>query len=197
MQQITSFIKQILFTLFLFATAVVVYAQNKSPYEITVNGVKVIVQPSGNKIIEIQTLIRGGVQNYPANKAGIESLAMSALTECGTAKDDKNSFKNKLDKVSAQVNGSAGKDYSTFTLNCIQSDFETVWPLYVDALTAPAFDAKEFDRIKQDAINQLKAQASQPDYAINKLAKETAFAGKDYAKAPEGTEENIKPLTAA
>ncbi len=197
MQQIRSFTKQILFTLFFFATSVFVYAQNKTAYELTVNGVKVIVQPSGNKIVEIQTLIRGGVQNYPANKAGIESLAMSALTECGTAKDDKNSFKNKLDKVSAQINGSAGKDYSTFTLNCIQSDLETVWPLYVDALTAPRFDVKEFERIKQDAINGIKAQASQPDYAINKLAKETAFAGKDYAKAPEGTEENVKALSAA
>ena len=196
MQQLKSFIKKSTVLLLLCFTVLGIHAQNKSPYELTVNGVKVIVQPSGNKIVEIQTLIRGGVQNYAANKAGIESLSMSALTECGTAKDDKNSFKNKLDKVSAQVYGSAGKDYSTFTLNCIQSDFETVWPLYADALTAPRFDEKEFDRIKQDAINQLKAQASQPDYAINKLAKETAFAGKDYAKAPEGTEENVKALTA-
>ena len=126
-----------------------------------INGVKVIVQPSGNEIVEIQTIIKGGVQNYAADKAGIESLAMNALTECGTTKDDKNSFKNKLDKVSAQVYGSNGSDYATFTMNCIKSDFDVVWPLYVDALTVPLFDKKEFDRMKQDAINSLKAQASQ------------------------------------
>jgi zinc protease len=56
----------------------------------TVDGVKVIVQPSGNDIVEIQTIVKGGVQNYPGNKAGIENLAFTALTECGTAKDDKN-----------------------------------------------------------------------------------------------------------
>ena len=173
-------------------------AQNASggqAYDTTIGGVKVIVQPSGNEIVEIQTILKGGVQNYPASEAGIESLAMSALTECGTARDAKNSFKNKLDLVDAQVYGYSGKDYATFTLNCINGDLDSVWPLYVDAFTTPLFDAKEFARIKQDAINNLKAQASQPDYAINKMAMETAFAGKDYAKAPEGTEGTVGALT--
>ena len=58
-------------------------AQN-DPYDMTINGVKVIVQPGGNDIVVIQTIIKGGVQNYPASKAGIENLAMRALTECGT-----------------------------------------------------------------------------------------------------------------
>jgi predicted Zn-dependent peptidase len=172
-------------------------AQNKQPYEMTVNGVKVIVQPSGNEIVEVRTILKGGVQNFPPAEAGIESLAMTALTECGTAKDDKNSFKDKLDKVSAEIGGNSGMDYSTYRLNCIKSDLDVVWPLYVDALTTPAFNSKEFDRIKQDAINSLKSEASRPDFAINKLAKETAFAGKDYAKDPDGTEETVSRLTAA
>ena len=170
-------------------------ASGGQAYDTTIGGVKVIVQPSGNEIVEIQTILKGGVQNYPASEAGIESLAMSALTECGTAHDTKNSFKNKLDLVDAQVYGYSGKDYATFTLNCIKGDLDSVWSLYVDAFTTPRFDTKEFDRIKQDAINNLKAQASQPDYAINKMAMETAFAGKDYAKAPEGTEATVGALT--
>ena len=75
-----------------------------------VNGVKVIVQPSGNEIVQVLTLFKGGVQNYPADKAGIEDLAITALTECGTKKDSKNSFKDKLDKVSAEIEGTAGMD---------------------------------------------------------------------------------------
>ncbi len=184
-----------------FAVAIVCFfstsfAQSNEPYQMMVDSVKVIVQPSGNDIVVIQTILKGGVQNYPADKAGIESLAMSALTECGTTNDDKNSFKNKLDKVSAQVYGSTGMDYASFVMNCIKSDFDVVWPLYAGALTTPRFDAKEFDRIKQDAINNLNAQASQPDYAISKLAKETAFAGKNYAKSPDGTEATVSKLTA-
>lgn len=190
-------IKKIIFIPVLSLFYLISAAQLKQPYEMNIEGVKVIVQPGGNEILEIQTVFKGGVQNYAVGKDGIESLAINALTECGTGKDDKNSFKNKLDKVSAQVYGSSGMDYASFNMNCIGSDFEVVWPLYADALTDPRFDEKEFNRIKQDAINNLKQQASQPDYAISKYAKQTAFAGKDYAKIPEGTEESISKLTAS
>jgi len=168
-------------------------AQSKA-YEMTVSGVKVIVQPSGNDIVEIQAVIKGGVANYPADKAGIESLAMNALTECGTLKHDKNSFKDQLDKVDATVYGLCGKDYSVIRMNCVKSDFDAVWPLYAEAITIPAFDAKEFARIKQDAINSLKEQDSQPDGAIDKYADQVAFAGRDYAKDPYGTVAVVEKL---
>src|SRR5687768_1162607 len=174
-----------------------VFAQMGKPYEMNINGVKVIVQPSGNEIVEIVTVIKGGVQNYPANKAGIEALAISALTECGTLKDDKNSFKNKLDKVSAQVGGSTNMDFASFRMNCIKNDFDVVWPLYVDAMTIPKFDAKEFDRIKQDAITAIKADESNPDNSIDRMARQVAFSGKNYAKEPKGTVATISTLTAA
>jgi zinc protease len=173
-------------------------AQKKAAaYDMMVDGVKVIVQPSGNEIVEIQTIIKGGVQNYSVSRQGIESLAINALTECGTANDDKNSFKNKLDKLSAQVYGYSGMDYASFNMNCIRGDFDSVWALYADAITKPAFNEKEFNRIKQDAINILKAQASQPDYAIGKMAREKTFAGRAYAKSPEGNEQTVSRITAA
>jgi predicted Zn-dependent peptidase len=143
-------------------------AQKKTAYEMNIEGVKVIVQPSANDIVVIQTIFKGGVQNYPENKAGIEKMGFQSLTECGTVNDDKNNYKNKLYKVSAQVYVNSGMDKSSLTMNCIRSDFETVWPLYADALSGPRFDEKEFDRIRQDAINEIKANESQPDYAIDK-----------------------------
>ena len=171
-------------------------AQNKPAYEMTVNGVKVIVQPSGNEIVEVLTVFKGGVQNYPADKAGIESLAITALTECGTKKDSKNSFKDKLDKVSAEISGTAGMDYSSLRLNCIKSDLDQVWPLYVDALTIPLFDSTEFDRIQTGCHQQFEITGLQTDFAISKWSKETAFKGKDYAKSPTGEEDIVRKLTA-
>jgi len=178
-----------------FSAPVLIYSQTNKAYEMNINGVKVIVQPSGNEIVVVQTIIKGGVQNYPADKAGIESLAMSGLTECGTMKDDKNSFKNKLDKISAQVYGNTRMDFASFSLNCIKGDFEKAWPLYTDAMMSPRFDAKEFARIKQDAINIIRAAESNPDNAVNKMARQTAFAGRDYAKEPQGTVEIVTKLT--
>lgn len=196
MNKLFSIFKNLLFLMVIICSSQNVIAQKSAAYEMMVDGVKVIVQPGNNDIVEIQTVIKGGVQNYTLEKEGIENLAISALTECGTAADDKNSFKNKLDKVSAWVYGNTGMDFATISMNCIKSDVDVVWPLYVAAITTPRFDEKEFNRIKQDAINNLKSQASQPDYAISKLAKETAFKGRDYAKIPEGTEETVSKITA-
>ena len=192
---IQTFIKNLTGIIFLTACFISACAQNKPAYEMTVNGVKVIVQPSGNEIVQILTLFKGGVQNYSADKAGIEDLAITALTECGTKKDSKNAFKDKLDKVSAEIEGTAGMDYSYLTLNCIKSDLDQVWPLYSDALTVPLFDSAEFDRVKINAINKIKSRGSRPDFAISKMGKETAFKGKDYSKSPYGEESIVSKLT--
>ena len=68
--------------------------------------------------------------------------------------------------------------------------------MYTDALQNPRFDEKEFGRIKQDAITFIRTNESVPDNAIEKMAKETAFKGKNYAKSPMGTIASVEPITA-
>jgi zinc protease len=58
--------KNIISILVLFIS-VTLFAQDNKPYEMMVNGVKVIVVPSGNEIIHIDLVIKGGVQNYTAD----------------------------------------------------------------------------------------------------------------------------------
>lgn len=188
--------KKIVF-LSLLLVAAVAHAQSGGAYDMMINGVKVIVVPSGNELVQIDLVVKGGVQNYSDDKAGIESLAMRALTECGTLNDTKNNFKNKLDDVDAYVSSFAAKDASYVELNCVRSDFETVWPLYVDALTKPRFDAREFERIKEEAITKLRAQESNPDAALQRMAMQTAFKGTDYAKSSAGTIATVQKLTLA
>ncbi len=185
--------KKILFGALLIST--VAMAQQAKPYEMMVSGVKVIVVPSGNEIVQVDMVIKGGVQNYPADKAGVEKLAMTALTECGTTKRSKNDFKNALDEVDAKMYAYTGLDAAHIQLNCIKSDFETVWPLFAEAVTMPKFDAKEFARIKEEAINGLREEESNPDAALQRMAMQTAFKGLDYAKQPNGTMESLPKLT--
>ncbi|HEY0042183.1 MAG TPA: pitrilysin family protein [Flavisolibacter sp.] len=187
--------KKIFFSLFLFAT--VANAQDSKPYDMMINGVKVIVVPSGNDIVQIDMVVKGGVQNYTTAQAGIEKLALKALAECGTTKRSKNDFKNALDEVDAKMYTSSGKDASHIQLNCIKGDFEVAWPLFVEAVTMPKFDAKEFERIKAEALNQLREEESNPDAALQKMAMQTAFKGLDYAKSPNGNAASISKITAA
>lgn len=187
---------QFITSAFALLLCITVNAQSGNAYDMMINGVKVIVKPSGNEIVEIRTIIKGGVQNYTEANAGIESLAIRGLTECGTEKDSKNSYKDKLDKVSAQVGGNTGTDYASFSMNCIKNDFDEVWPLYTAAMLTPKFDNKEFERIKQDALNGIRASESNPDFAIMDLAKKTAFNGQKYAMDPQGTIKSVSGINA-
>jgi zinc protease len=47
--------------------------------------------------------------------------------------------------------------------------------LRAEALTMPKFDAKEFTRIQQEVLTQLREQESNPDFALQKMAMETVF----------------------
>jgi zinc protease len=80
-------------------------------------------------------------------------------------------------------------------MNCIKSDFEGSWALYAEAITMPKYDEKEFARIKQNALTNIKAMESVPDAAIDNFANKIAFEGRDYATNPSGTTESVTALT--
>ncbi|HVG12576.1 MAG TPA: pitrilysin family protein, partial [Flavisolibacter sp.] len=97
----------------------------------------------------------------------------------------------------AQIGGWSGRDFAGVSMNCIKGDLETVWPLYVDAMTIPKFEAKEFARMKNDIITSIKSDESNPDNALFTLARQTAFNGKPASLNPKGSIKTLTPLTAA
>ncbi|RYY10822.1 MAG: insulinase family protein, partial [Chitinophagaceae bacterium] len=172
-------------------------AQTYKPYDMMVSGVKVIVHPARNKIILVKTFLDGGVSTYPPAKAGLEYLTLTAQAECGTLKDNKNSFKGKLNNVNAQITAASGSDYSSLALNCIDSDFDIVFPLYADAINIPAFTPADFLVARQNHANFAKLMETFPDQAITDLAYATAFAGKPYATSPYGDSASISSFSVA
>src|SRR5687768_7704299 len=81
-------------------------AQTKAT-SFNVDGIKVILKPTQKQIINISMYYRGGVANYPAEKAGIENLALAAATDCGTKKFNKDAFKDREDAFGVEVTGSS------------------------------------------------------------------------------------------
>ncbi len=82
-------------------------------------------------------------------------------------------------------------------MDCIKADFNTVWPLYEEAILQPKFDTTDFRLVKNDAISSLKQTEASPDAAIDKMANNVAFANRDYSKDPRGTIAIVNSLTAA
>ena len=161
-----------------------------------VDGIKVILKPTQKQIINISMYYRGGVANYPAEKAGIENLALAAATDCGTKKFNKDAFKDREDAFGVVVTGSSGYDNGAISLNCISRFFNEGWDLFAEAIVNPVFDAKELEMLKEQMISGLKQSESDPDDRIDRLTIQNAFSGTPYAVDPAGEEGTLSKFTA-
>jgi len=168
-------------------------AQNKT-VEFSVNGLKVILKQTQKETIVMSMYFRGGSTNYQPANAGIESLALSGILDCGTSKFSANDFNDLSDEYDFHLLGKAENDYGVVKLGCISKYTDQAWKLFSSAITTPAFEEQKFNFLKEQKIDQLKDRLSNPDERLSRLAQEFAFMGTNYAVNPEGTVASLTTL---
>lgn len=181
-------------TAFLLLINVPCFSQSNT-VEFYVNGLKVILRQTQKETVAMGMYFRGGASNYTAENAGIESLALSAVTECGTANYAPNDFHDEVDEYGLHLSADAEQDYGRVKLTCISAYFNEAWALFSAAITSPSFDPERFGLLKEKMINDLNIEQSVPDNRLERLARETAFAGTPYALNPDGTAAVLQSLS--
>ncbi|MBP1639987.1 MAG: insulinase family protein [Bacteroidetes bacterium] len=159
--------------------------------EMNIHGLKVIFKPSAKQSVSAYMFFKGGTANYSAQQQGIESLALSAATECGTQKYPKDAFKDLADKYSIDANGGSNYDYGFISMSCVKPYFDKGWDLFAEAINHPVFDVKELSMLQQKKISGLKSQESDPDNSLTQMTMQDAFKGTRYAIRPEGSIETM------
>jgi zinc protease len=187
--------KHIILYLFFSSLTIGIFAQTITSFDVA--GIKVIFKPTVKEIISVRMFYRGGVNNYTASEAGIEDLALSATTECGTKKYNKNAYKDMQDQYGIEIGGSSGYDFGTISMHCISKYFNQGWDLFTEAVVNPIFDPRELELVKTKKITDIKQSESDPDTYIEKLAVQNAFKGTPYAINPDGEEATLSKLTSA
>ncbi len=163
--------------------------------EFTVNGLKVILKQTQKETLVMSMYFRGGSTNYSAANAGIESLAMTGLIECGNSTYNANDFNDQTDEYGLHFLGEANNDYGRVKLGCISRYMDQAWKLFSSAIAAPVFETQKFALLKEQKIDQLKAQLSNPDDRLKQLAQEFAFSRTSYAINPDGTVASLQALS--
>ena len=169
------------------------FAQNNT-VEFTANGLKVILRQTQKETLVMSMYFRGGSANYSPANAGIESLALSGIIECGTSKYSANDFNDQIDEYGLHLSGEATKDYGIVKLSCISSYTDEAWKLFSSAISSPVFETQKFNLLKDQKINELKSGLSDPDARLKQLAQEFAFATTSYAINPDGTVASLASL---
>jgi zinc protease len=189
--------KKILTTILLTCASLSVTLAQTETTSFDVDGIKVIFKPTLKEIINVRMYYRGGVNNYPASQAGIETFALEATNECGTKKYSGNIYRDLSDKYGVNVGSEAEYDYGNIQMECVSKYFSQGWDLFTEAIVNPVFDAGEVELLRSKIIAKIKEQQSNPDKRVEQLLLQSAFEGTPYATDPNGTEEIMSKLTAA
>ncbi|WP_184545240.1 M16 family metallopeptidase [Mucilaginibacter sp. FT3.2] len=189
--------KKILTTLFLACYGLSAVLAQTETTSFDVDGIKVIFKPTPKEIINVRMYYRGGVANYQANQAGIESFTLEATGECGTKKYNANIFRDRADKYGIDIGSEAEYDYGNIQMQCVTKYFNEGWDLFTEAVVNPVFDANEVELLRSKIVAKVRGDQSDPDKRVEQLVLQNAFEGTAYATDPNGTDEVLSKLTAA
>lgn len=160
-----------------------------------VNGLKVIHRNSVKDIVSVRLFVKGGVNNYPAAQAGIETLAFDLATSGGTTTLDKVAFASALNKIGTSISGSSGRDYGSLNLTCLVDYWDKSWDLFADAVLNPAMPEDHFMLLQQQMLATARQSTANADSYLKNLIYSNAFENTAYSIDPEGSKTSIPTLT--
>jgi zinc protease len=155
---------------------------------------KVIFRPTQKETVSIAMFFRGGVMNYDGDNAGLENLALSSATSCGTKNYSVHDYKELADEFGIDISGASTTDYGVISLNCVNKYLNQGWKLFSDAVINPIFDEGEFSNQKEQIISLTHAREALPEALIDQMTMSSMFKGTRYATDPIGNETSLRKL---
>ena len=124
------------------------------------NGLRLIVQP---ETITHSVLLQGTIRastglQTPPHQEGVDSLT-ETLLPYGTASYDRLTYQAELDKIAATV-----ETGTRFSLNVLSGSFDRGAQLLADDLLHPAFPQADFDTVKQQILDEVVGEETEPSH---------------------------------
>lgn len=163
--------------------------------EFDVKGLKVIYKHVPKEIVSARLFISGGTANYSLEQSGIEDFALQMVVTGGTTNLNKLAYTTALERMSTTVAAGTNYDYGQINMTCVKQNWDASWDLFVDAIMNPAFDAQQYQLLKDQLIAAAKQNDADPDESLTQAAMANVFKGKNYEKNPSGTAASLEKLS--
>lgn len=170
------------------------------PPQVNVAGSKNSVLPNGMRVIVVENhkLPMVSVQvrfDHPPIKqggiAGYQDLVGELLT-AGTEHRSKEAVDEAVDSLGAQLNGASDGLFAS----SLKKNFQELMRLVSEVITAPAFDAAEFEKARTRYASGLKMRPEDPDQISEAVARALTF-GKHHPYGEVPTEATVAKITRA
>lgn len=158
------------------------------------NGLQiVVVEDKRHPLINFRLAIPKGDVNDPQNGVGVTSAMASMLSE-GTENYTSKELAQKVERLGASLSVSAGMDNLIVKANTLSIYKSDILKLIAELVLTPTFPEDELELYKQNSIEGLKYQRSQPDFLADEKMSKAIYGSHPYGiNSP--TEDDLKNLT--
>lgn len=138
-----------------------------------------------------------GSQNDPPGKEGLAALTAAMLADASTERLGYEEILDALFPLAAGYDASVSEEMTVIAGRVHRDNLEAYYPLLIDAVLAPAFQAEDLERLKSQALNYLEntlRYASDEDLG-KAVLQSRVFAGTRYAHPPVGLIESLRRIS--
>jgi zinc protease len=157
------------------------------------NGLSVYVVRRPAAAATLRLVVRHGASSLPAGKSGLAGLTARLMIE-STKSHDSLALAEAAESLGAPLGSDAGRDDAFVGLSALTEDIDRGLSLLSEVATSPAFDAKEFERVRAEWLDGLVAERQSPD-RLASLAGLRLLFGPTQGAPVGGGVSDVKKLT--
>lgn len=122
------------------------------------NGIRLILRENhSSPLVAVSVHVDAGGMREGKNEAGLANLTAEMLLK-GTEKRTADEIAKTFESLGTQISCSAAKSYSTLDVQCLSEKFDPSFDLLMEVLTQPAFPEDEFEKERDQTLEEIKAQ---------------------------------------
>lgn len=162
------------------------------------NGMNIVLaKRTGVPTIVMNLMIDAGYKTDYLASPGTAALAMNLMDE-GTKELSSLEINESLQLLGASLYTSSNQDKSSIYMNTLKPSLDASLDIFAEVVLNPSFPEKEFERLKEEQINTIKKEKSQPfSMALRVMNKYMYGEGHPYSSPYTGSgyEETVEKLT--
>ena len=157
----------------------------------------VLVPVKNDPTVSFRIWFKVGSQNDPSGKEGLAAITAAMLTDASTLKNSYEQILDKLYPLAAAYDATVSAEMTVIFGRVHKDNLGEYYPLFLDALTAPAFSQQDLDRIKSQTLNYLEntLRYSSDEELGKAVLYNEIFAGTSYGHITAGLVSSVKTIT--
>jgi zinc protease len=160
-------------------------------------GNAIVVPVKNDPTVCFRIWFKVGSQNDPEGKEGLASMTAAMLTDGSTLKNSYEQILEKLYPLAAAYDATVSAEMTVIYGRVHRDNLGEYYPLFLDAMTAPAFSQQDLDRIKSQTLNYLEntLRYSSDEELGKAVLYNSIFAGTRYGHITPGLVSSVKSIT--